>query len=287
MRVVVLSDNIGCAEGPVELRDGAFAVTSIDRGVLYRLTAQGERSLLAVTGGGPNGATVGADGSLYVAQSGGRRGAGPARRRVMSGGVQVIRSDGGQEWITQDPISPNDLCFGPDGRLWVTDPTDELGDGRLWRVDVDRREAELLLSVDWYTNGIGFGAESDVVYVSSTNEGRLYRFPLVGDRLGRPEMVFEIPDGRPDGFAFDTDGNVVLGVVRSGRSSEIQTWTTEGRLIDTFVPGSTGVFTNLLLTRERQLLVTMFRGDDGVLLLEPWPRAGLPLHPFRPVAGPV
>jgi gluconolactonase len=90
MNVVALSDSIGCAEGPVELGDGTFAVTSIDRGALYRLTAQGERSLLAVTGGGPNGATVGTHGSLYVAQSGGRRGAGPARRRVMTGGIQVI-----------------------------------------------------------------------------------------------------------------------------------------------------------------------------------------------------
>jgi gluconolactonase len=285
MNVVVLSESIGCAEGPVSLADGAFAVTSIDRGILYRLTAEGQCTLLAVTGGGPNGATVGSDGALYIAQSGGRRGAGPARRRIMSGGIQVIRNDGGQEWITQDPISPNDLCFGPDGRLWVTDPTDELGDGRIWRVDVQSREAELLLSVDWYTNGIGFGTESDAVYVSSTGEGRLYRFPLLGDRLGRPEIVFEVPHGHPDGFAFDSDGNIVLGVVRTGGPTEIQTWTTEGRLIDTFVPGGSGVFTNLLLTSKRQLVVTVFRGDHGVLLVEPWPRPGLPLHPFRKSLG--
>jgi gluconolactonase len=165
----------------------------------------------------------------------------------------------------------------------VTDPTDELGDGRLWRVDVELREAELLLSVDWYTNGIGFGPEADALYVSSTREGRLYRFPLLADRLGRPDIVFEVPGGHPDGFAFDVEGNIVLGIVRADKPSEIQTWSTDGRLIDTFVPGRRGVFTNLLLTRDRKLLVTVFRGEDGVLLVEPWARPGLPLHPLREV----
>jgi gluconolactonase len=283
MNVTVLSEDIGCAEGPVQLPDGDFAVVSVDCGILYRITPAGERTGLAMTGGGPNGLTVGADGTVFVAQSGGRRGLGPPFRRVMPGGVQAVRPDGGQDWITLDPISPNDLCFGPDGHLYVTDPTDELRDGRIWRVDVERRQAELLLSVDWYTNGIGFGLGDEYLYVTSTWEGRVYRFPFDGGTLSKPEVAFEVPHGHPDGFAFDTEGNLVLGVLRRPGPTEIQTWTPKGELLDTFAPGHTASFTNLMITPDSRLVVTLYRGAPrGVLMIEPWPRVGLPLHPFRP-----
>lgn len=281
MNVTVLSEDIGCAEGPIQLPDGDFVVVSIDRGILYRITSAGERTNLAMTGGGPNGLTVGPDGTIYVAQSGGRSGLGPPFRRAVPGGVQAIRADGGQEWITLDPISPNDLCFGPDGDLYVTDPTDELRDGRIWRVDVERRRAELLLSTEWYTNGIGFGPE-DQMWVTSTWDGKVYRFPFDGGKLGKPEAVFEVPNGHPDGFAFDVEGNLVLGVLRRPGPAEIQTWSPSGELIDVFAPGDVASFTNLMITPDARLVVTLCRGaPHGVLMIDPWPCAGLPLHPFR------
>jgi gluconolactonase len=281
VNVRTLAEPIGCAEGPVQLPDGDFAVVSLDRGAVYRVSPAGGITPLAVTGGGPNGLAIAADGTLYVAQSGGRRGAGPAPRRVTTGGVLAIRPDGGQDWITQDPISPNDLCFGPDGHLYVTDPTDELHDGRLWRVDVVRRQAELLVAVDWYTNGIGFDPGDEWLYVSSTWDGKIFRFPYRDGALGPPQVALELGEGHPDGFAFDVEGNLTLGVLRRPDATEIQAWSASGELVFRCTPGDVANFTNLLLTADRRLVVTLFRGERGVLVVDDWPRPGLPLHPFR------
>ncbi len=107
---------------------------SVDQGVVHRADADGCR-VVAATGGGPNGLAEGADGTLYVAQNGGRWSASP--RPTFTGGVQAISPEGEVRWVTQDPISPNDLCLGPDGALYVTDPTRRpaMDDGRIWRID--------------------------------------------------------------------------------------------------------------------------------------------------------
>ena len=148
----VLAGGLGFLERPVFAQAGEIVVTSMDYGHLYALGDDGVR-ILVVIGGGPNGAAEGPDDTLYVAQSGGRN---RHRRPVLTGGIQAVRADGRIDWITQDPYSPNDLCFGPDGYLYVTDPTrprPSRDDGRLWRVDVETFEAELLVSTRWYPNG--------------------------------------------------------------------------------------------------------------------------------------
>src|SRR5687767_8357318 len=130
----VLASGLGFTEGPVFRQSGDIAVVSMGRGQVCFL-GEGE-STWADTGGGPNGLAEAADGSLYVAQNGGRGRAFP--RPTATGGVQVVRPDRSVSYVTSDPISPNDLCFGPDGLLYVTDPTRRAprrDDGRIWRVD--------------------------------------------------------------------------------------------------------------------------------------------------------
>ena len=73
-------------------------------------------------GGGPNGATLAADGSLYVTQNGGM-GHGPRT----TPGIQRVTPDGAVTEVVTEVAGmrlegPNDLAFGDDGRLWFTDP---------------------------------------------------------------------------------------------------------------------------------------------------------------------
>jgi len=277
----VLATGVGFAEGPVITRGGKIVVTSIDHGCLYRITPAGAE-VLAVTGGGPNGATEGPDGNLYVAQNGGSR---PAHRwPYVTGGVQAVRPGGRVDWLTQDPVAPNDLCFGPDGLLYVTDPTRriERDDGRLWRCHIATGETEWLVSLPWYPNGIGFGLDDDGVYVAVTGESRIARFPIIpGGRLGRPETYVQLDHGRPDGFAFDVAGNIVIAAVGTGGASgDIQTYDRSGRLLDVYRPGASVKFTNVALGADHVLIIT--DSDAGaVLAVDDWPTAGLPLHPFR------
>jgi gluconolactonase len=280
----VLARELGFTEGPVITQSGEFIVTSIDHGCLYRITEDGA-TVLAVTGGGPNGATEGSpEGqapTIFVSQNGGRR---PGHKwPFVTGGIQIVRSGGRVNWLTQDPISPNDLCFGPDGLLYCTDPTrgrSESDDGRLWRCDPTTGEAQLLCSLPWYPNGIGFGLEDDAVFVAATGQRRIWRFPMSESGLGQPEVFAELEYGLPDGFAFDAEGNLLLAAVgQDGRPGQIQTYDRDGQLTSSFEPGPHAKYTNLALGADGRMLVTDSEG--GSALLFDWPTPGLPLHPFR------
>jgi gluconolactonase len=280
----VVASGLGFTEGPVFRQAGDIVVVSIERGHVYALDGEGGARLEAVPGGGPNGLVEAADGTLYVAQCGGR----PSmfRRPVSPGGIQAIRPDGGIDWITQDPIAPNDLCFGPDGMLYVTDPTrgrSSHDDGRLWRVDVEARYAELLVSVPWHPNGIAFSREDDALYVASTYESRIVRYPLLPDgRLGARETVVQMTRGMPDGFAIDADGNFVIGAIdHTGLPGTVQVWDADGAFVDLVEPGAHAITTNVALSADRRLIVTESDMAAGAVLMADWPTAALPLHPFR------
>lgn len=288
VRARVVGTDLGFTEGPVITQAGDHLVTAIDRGCIYRVGPDGP-SVFAVTGGGPNGAVEGptADGStlLYVAQNGGTR---PAHRWPhVTGGIQAVRSGGLVHWVTQDPVSPNDLCFGPDGRLYVTDPTrgrPARDDGRLWRCDPASGDAELLCSLGWYPNGIAFGIEDDAIYVASTGEELIWRVPLIPGGVGRPEAFARTEPRMPDGLCFDADGSLVVAAVGTdGRPGQIQTYDRNGKMLDAFEPGTSAKLTNVALSPSGTMLIT--DADAGqALVVDDWPTVGLALHPFRAAA---
>ena len=284
MKFEVLASDLGATEGPVFGTTGDIFVTSMDRGHLYKLSRDGDASRVVNTGGGPNGLTEGLDGNLYIAQNGGH---GPWHVRPSgTGGVQVLNPDGRLAWVTQDLVSPNDLCFGPDGALYVTDPTRRptRDDGRLWRVDPTTSRAELLTSLPWYPNGIAFGLDDDHLYVASTGDSRSVRFELADGVLGTEETVLTLEYGHPDGFAFDTEGNIIVAAIGTesdpSSAGQVQVWSPDGKLLDVYKPGPSHYYTNVALSTDGVLILTDV--DAGqVLIIEDWPTRGIKLHPLR------
>lgn len=279
MNFEVIASGVGFTEGPVFTQDGRIVFTSIDQGKVYQVE-NGETSVLALTGGGPNGATEGADGTIYIAQNGGRF---PAHRWPgITGGVQAIHPGGRVSTVTGDPVHPNDLCFGPDGMLYVTDPSrnPERNDGRLWRVDVATGETDFLGSTAWYPNGIGFRDGDDAVFVAQGAEGRILRIGFNAEgKLEKPELFVQLDHGRPDGFAWDTEGNLIIGCITGTAPGDLQVYDREGTLIDVVKPGSGQKYTNLALSSDKKLIVT--DSDNGQVLQADWPHAGQALYPFR------
>lgn len=279
----VISTGVGATEGPVIRRNGEIVFVSIDQERLYRITG-GETFVLAEMPGGPNGATEDLDGTIYVAQSGGRWGRNKNPNWKLVSGVQAVSPAGEVRWISTDPIAPNDLCFGPDGLLYVTDPTryrEPRDDGRIFRIDVSTGEADLL-TVPWYPNGIGFGIEDDAVYVAKSGpEFEIMRLPLEHGKWGRPETFATMGTYKPDGFFFDADGNLTTAAIATAEGSgQIQTYDRSGRLLDAFVPSPDKEFTNVALGEDGTMIITA-PNSGAVLAVNAWPRAPLPLHPFR------
>lgn len=219
-----LADGAGFVEGPVAQGD-AVAFVSVNRGLVYRAALDGSAldgsgaSVLAEPGSGPNGMAAGPDGSLWLVQNGGRvmesrsdRAAGP--------GIQVI--DAGEavraELARDDLSAPNDCAFGPDGRLWFTDPYGRLmpdpeGDpdrtgahGRVWAYDPRDGGLELIADALPHPNGLCFTADDARLLVTDTRTCSVVAFETAGSGRRPGREIATLPAGKPDGMAFDADG---------------------------------------------------------------------------------
>ena len=229
-------DDLGNPEGPVLLPDKSWALVEMhpDRGWLLHLSADGTEREVMVQTGRPNGLCVDADGTFWVAES------------VNPASLLKVEWDGdspatSEIFLDDDGdgrfLFPNDLAFGPDGLLYMTDSGVDHGewrdlapeervkrqaDGRLYRIDLESKSVEKLDSGLPFANGIVFGP-GDAIYVSTTLDGQVYRYEYTNGIIGPREHFADLLDpSKPDGFrggdgmAFGTDGNLYAAVVGQG-----------------------------------------------------------------------
>lgn len=275
----VVADDLGFTEGPTWLPDGNLAVTSITHGKVYVIGSDGIIGEFD-PGGGPNGLAVMADGSLLVTQNGGIFGA-PGR---VDPGIQKI-SDGRVEYLLRGHGlgAPNDLCFGPDGRLYITDPRGEAdpGDpstvhpGRIWRYDLEQGKLELLYEGIQFPNGIRFGRDGQSLFVAETATRRVLRFEVEADEIRGPNVFCEVQGSYSDGLCLDTDGNVWVAATFAGN---IQVFDPDGKMVDQFDCGENSLVTSCCFGGPdgRTLYVTTF----GRVLAFHVDKPGLPLYTF-------
>ena len=218
MNATLLASDLGFPEGPVVMPDGAIVLCDCNTGELLRW-GDGVMDRFARTGGSPWGAVLGSDGALYVAQGGDVPGSGEIGAVP---GIQRVDPDGGVELLVstlagRSLAGPNDLAFGPDGRLWFTDSGTEHDDrcpvrqpGRLYAFDAAGGEM-VLERPRVYPNGIAFDAQ-----------GRLYWTESAGHRVCRLEdggaatFAQLSHDHIPDGMAFAADGRLFVCTTISG-----------------------------------------------------------------------
>ena len=218
MEAVLLVSELGFPEGPVIMPDSSVVFCDGNTGELRRWK-DGQLDVYARTGGSPWGAVLGTDGAIYVTQGGNVPGSGDTSAIC---GIQVVRSDGTVELLASEIAGytlagPNDLAFGPDGRLYFTDsgteedPRVELPQpGRLFVLDAGGGEF-LAERPELYPNGIAFDTDGTMYWTESRGH-RICRF-----EDGEPVVFSQLTENHvPDGMAFAEDGRLFVATTVSG-----------------------------------------------------------------------
>jgi gluconolactonase len=255
---------LGALEGPVWTSHGSLVVTSLSRGLLYEIGDDGPQ-LWAETGGGPNGLAEGPDGSIWVAQNGGQPMASRSPRQVTPG-IQRVRNGVVEDVITVGLDAPNDCVFGPDGRLWFTDPRGGFAGGaptpgRVCALDTTTLHLEVLADGPLYPNGLAFGPDPDDFYLAESSTRRVLKARRTSDGISEFVVFAELPEGAPDGMAFDRRGNLL---VAGGGVNAVFVFDPGGALIDTISvgPAEPMMVTNLCFGGDdgETLFITVFKG---------------------------
>jgi gluconolactonase len=270
MRGEVVAEQLAFPEGPV-WHQGVLYFVEITAGRISRFTPGAGVERLAAPGGGPNGATLGPGDALYVTQNGGMQPEG----RVTPGILRVALS-GECELLVREVAGlalegPNDLAFGPDGRLYFTDPrgsADPLKNerpGRLFVWDLVAGRGELLREVGpVFPNGIAFDPNGALVWTESFSRR------VMSLRNGQVENILELPERHfPDGLCVDAEGRLYVASTFAHCVSVIE----QGRIVDRYECGD-GMVTNCCFAGT-DLYVTESR--HGTLWRFPVERPGLPL----------
>lgn len=251
-------------EGPVFDRAGNLYVTDIPFGRIFRISPQGEWSLLAEYDGEPNGMAFLDDRRLAIADY--RKGL--LALDTTTGELRPLLSRRNAEafkGLNDLVVAGNgDIYFTDQGQTGLHDPT-----GRVFRLR-PTGQLDLLLGNVPSPNGLVLSPDEKVLFVAATRGNSIWRAPLQADgsvsKVGQ-FFTFYGASG-PDGLAMDDDGRLYVAHASLGC-----VWVLNRRgepaCILTSPTGTTT--TNLAFGPERTRTVYVTESETGTIL-----RATLP-----------
>jgi len=224
-RVEKVAGGFKFIEGPM-WREGHLWISDVVGDKIFSVAADGRAEMLVDKAGGypnppagaylgPNAMVADKDGTVLLAQQGGR-----AIVRITSDLKVVPYLDRFQGMKFN---SPNDLVFAPDGSLWFTDPPYGLARGdrdplkELTFNSVYRYNGRMLTAVIndlMLPNGIGFSPDGKTLYVSNSGPNMcVMQYQVLPNGTvskGKVFIDYPKPEGKgiPDGLKVDSAGNV-------------------------------------------------------------------------------
>lgn len=221
-RLETLYDGCRWAEGPVWFADGGYLVWSdIPNNRMLRWMPELGVSVFRANSNYSNGNTRDREGRLVSCEHGGRR----VSRTEPDGSLTAIATHYRKKRLN----SPNDVVVKSDGTIWFTDPSygimsdyegyksDQEQDG-CYVYRVDPRTGDIAVVADDFVkpNGLAFSPNEKELFVADSGLSHdpdaphhIRRFRVNSDNTLKGGKVFaEVSPGVPDGFRFDTGGNL-------------------------------------------------------------------------------
>jgi len=203
-----VAEGLVFTEGPV-WRDGALLFSDIPASRIYRVGADGARTVHREPSGESNGLTLDLDGALIACEHRGRR-----VSRERDGHVDTLA----KEFDGKSLNSPNDVVVRSDGRIFFTDPP--------YGIKEEERElpfngvftiapgGTLALLIDDFDrpNGLALSPDERTLYIADTNRLHVRAFDVAADgALSNGRVFAEMREGgRPDGMKVDRDGRLFV-----------------------------------------------------------------------------
>jgi gluconolactonase len=297
----VVATGLRFPEGPVAMRDGSVVLVEIERQTISRVAPDGTVTVVANTGGGPNGLAVGPDGAFYVCNNGGflwrtemnmLRPAG-VPSDYTGGRIERVDPNTGAVSVLYDHcgahklLGPNDIVFDNAGGFYFTDLGKARARDRDWGgVYYAQADGSKIVEVAHpilTPNGIGLSPDGRVLYVAETETARLWAFDIVSPGVVT-KAGFPSPHGgrivaglggfqRFDSLAVDAAGNVCVATLVNGSVSVI---TPDGKLLrQVAMPDM--FCTNICFGGPDLRTAYMTLSGTGKLVAMDWPEAGLRL----------
>jgi gluconolactonase len=278
---VFIGTGLAFAEGINFDRDGTLYCVDVYGGGIWRMPPGGELREWVNTGGGPNGSRFGPGGDLFIADC--------VRKAILRFSTATAGETVYADHCDGQPChGPNDLCFGPDGTLYFTDPAgSSLAEriGAVYAVAPDGSVARIATGLA-FPNGLMVTPDGATLVVAETFTGVLHRYSLDPVRRYREleplAMLHPAAEGDsptsaagPDGMAFGADGNLYVAHYGSGY---VQVVAPDGAIV-TSLPAGGPHPTNVAFWQD-SLFVTqgtsgsLYRLDIGVReqppFMRPW-----------------
>ncbi|QYY33832.1 SMP-30/gluconolactonase/LRE family protein (plasmid) [Cupriavidus pinatubonensis] len=297
----IIASGLQFPEGPIAMSDGSVLVVELAAGRLTRVSAGGTIDVVAVLGGGPNGAAIGPDGACYVCNNGGfswrsddgfTRPTGPSADYV-GGSIQRVnlRTGAFEALYTHcDGVplhGPNDIVFDNQGGFWFTDFgktfEDRIMRGAVYYARADGSEIRRVAHPVLTPNGIGLSPDGRTLYVAETETSRLWAYAVTAPGQLAHE-AWPSPNGgrlvygmegyqRFDSLAVEEGGNICVATLVRGGISVISP---SGNLLE-FHAASEGYCTNICFGGQDRRTAYITLSGYGQLLAVQWARTGLPL----------
>ena len=211
------------AEGPVWFNDhGCLLWSDIPNQRILRWVPEGGVSVFRSPSNFANGNSRDRQGRLITCEHGGRR----VTRTEVDGSITILADSFNGKKLN----SPNDVIVRSDGTIWFTDPTygiladyegykaePEQPTRNVYRLDPSNGELTAVITDFYQPNGLAFSPDETKLYVADSAYShsddlprhiRVFDVAEDGRSVSGGEVFCAVDSGLPDGFRFDTDGNL-------------------------------------------------------------------------------